>query len=46
VLEKLDVTAIREPVERLDKSLFRRLEKNDILFIDSSHVIRPQGLAV
>ena len=42
-LEKLGVTTIREPVERLDKSLFRRLEKNDILFIDSSHMIRPQG---
>jgi hypothetical protein len=42
-LDKLDVTTIREPVERLDKSLFRRLEKNDILFIDSSHMIRPQG---
>jgi hypothetical protein len=42
-LEKLDVTTIREPVERLDKSLFRSLEKNDILFIDSSHMIRPQG---
>jgi Methyltransferase domain len=42
-LEKLDVTVIREPVERLDKSLFRKLEKNDILFIDSSHMIRPQG---
>lgn len=42
-LEKLDVSVIREPVERLDKSLFRKLERNDILFIDSSHVIRPQG---
>ena len=42
-LEKLGVTTIREPVERLDKSLFRRLEKNDVLFIDSSHMIRPQG---
>jgi predicted O-methyltransferase YrrM len=42
-LEKLGVTTIREPVEQLDKSLFRRLEKNDILFIDSSHMIRPQG---
>jgi hypothetical protein len=42
-LEKLDVTVLREPVERLDKSLFLELGKNDILFIDSSHVIRPQG---
>ena len=42
-LERLDVTTVREPVERLDKALFSRLEKNDILFIDSSHMIRPQG---
>ncbi|CAN5602586.1 class I SAM-dependent methyltransferase [soil metagenome] len=42
-LETLGVTTVREPVERLDLSLFGRLEKNDILFIDSSHMIRPQG---
>jgi predicted O-methyltransferase YrrM len=42
-LETLGVTTVREPVERLDLSLFRSLEKNDILFIDSSHMIRPQG---
>jgi predicted O-methyltransferase YrrM len=42
-LEKLDVTAIHQPVEQLEKSLFRELETNDILFIDSTHVIRPQG---
>jgi len=42
-LEKLDVTLIREKVEDVDKSLFLQLERNDILFIDSSHVIRPQG---
>jgi hypothetical protein len=42
-LEELNVKVIREPVERTDKLLFRQLEKNDILFIDSSHMIRPQG---
>jgi predicted O-methyltransferase YrrM len=42
-LENLNVRVIREPVERLDKRLFGDLEKNDILFIDSSHMIRPQG---
>jgi hypothetical protein len=27
----------------MDKSLFQKLGPNDILFIDSSHIIRPQG---
>ncbi|MDV3128660.1 class I SAM-dependent methyltransferase [Mycobacterium sp. 21AC1] len=42
-LESLGITTIREPVERVELSLFRELEANDILFIDSSHMIRPQG---
>lgn len=32
---------IRKPVEELDLSLFRSLHEKDILFIDSSHIIRP-----
>jgi hypothetical protein len=42
-LEKVDVELKRNKVEELDLSLFNILEENDILFIDSSHVIRPQG---
>ncbi|GAA2411737.1 class I SAM-dependent methyltransferase [Mycolicibacterium llatzerense] len=42
-LEQLDVTVLRTPVEQLDKSMFDELESNDVLFIDSSHMIRPQG---
>lgn len=42
-LDELDVKVIREPVERIDKQFFTELGANDILFIDSSHVIRPQG---
>lgn len=42
-LEQLTVTVIRERVERVDRELFERLDRDDILFIDSSHVIRPQG---
>jgi predicted O-methyltransferase YrrM len=42
-LDRLDVTVVRKPVELIDASLFRQLEKDDILFIDSSHMIRPQG---
>jgi hypothetical protein len=42
-LEKTGVTVIRERVEDVGLAFFSLLEKNDILFIDSSHVIRPQG---
>ena len=42
-LENLGVRVIREPVERVGLELFESLEENDILFIDSSHIIRPQG---
>jgi predicted O-methyltransferase YrrM len=42
-LEELGVQVIRRRVEECDIGLFASLEKGDILFIDSSHVIRPQG---
>lgn len=42
-LEKLGTTVIREKVENCDLRMFAELEENDILFIDSSHVIRPGG---
>jgi predicted O-methyltransferase YrrM len=42
-LTDLPVTVIGEPVENLDLTFFQQLEKGDILFIDSSHMIRPQG---
>lgn len=42
-LEKLNVKLIRKKVEDLDDSLFSALEANDILFIDSSHIIRTGG---
>lgn len=42
-LEKLGVNLMRERVEDIDRSIFDGLGPNDILFIDSSHVIRPQG---
>lgn len=37
------IEVIRERVEEMSTDLFLELEENDILFIDSSHVIRPQG---
>ena len=42
-LEKLDIELIRKKVEDCPLELFTELGPNDILFIDSSHVIRPQG---
>jgi hypothetical protein len=42
-LEKLGVRVIKKRVERVAPSFFSSLERNDILFIDSSHMIRPQG---
>lgn len=42
-LEEVGVTVVRERVEDLDPSLFAELGEDDVLFIDSSHVIRPQG---
>jgi predicted O-methyltransferase YrrM len=42
-LEKTGVKVIRKLVEEMDVSVFKSLGKNDILFIDSSHMARPQG---
>jgi hypothetical protein len=42
-LEQLDVMVIRKKVEEIEVNFFKQLNANDILFIDSSHVIRPQG---
>ncbi|MDF2495731.1 class I SAM-dependent methyltransferase [Sphingomonas sp.] len=42
-LENTGVIVVRERVEDLDLSFFSALGPNDILFIDSSHVIRPWG---
>lgn len=42
-LESSGVKVVRERVESMNLSFFSQLAENDILFIDSSHVIRPQG---
>lgn len=43
-LEKLPVRVVREPVERLNPvELAGSLRSGDLLFIDSSHVVKPQG---
>lgn len=42
-LEQLGVKVLRQKVEEVGMEIFDALTENDILFIDSSHVIRPQG---
>jgi predicted O-methyltransferase YrrM len=42
-LAELPVRLVRQTAETADLALIDALEANDILFIDSSHMIRPQG---
>lgn len=42
-LEGAGIRTMRSRVEDVQLDLFRELEAGDFLFIDSSHVIRPQG---
>ena len=42
-LESLPVQVIRKKLEDVDINLFSNLKANDMLIIDSSHIIRPQG---
>lgn len=43
-LDQLPVRVIREPLERMDPAqLSESLHSGDLLFIDSSHVVKPQG---
>lgn len=42
-LEGLKLSVIREKVEEVEIAFFERLQEDDILFIDSSHIIRPHG---
>ena len=42
-LDNMPVRLIREKVENVNPTVFTNLEAGDILFIDSSHIIRPGG---
>lgn len=42
-LEKIGAEIVRQRVEDVPLGLFEELQAGDILFIDSSHVIRPYG---
>jgi hypothetical protein len=42
-LENTGVQVIRKLVEEVNLDFFKSLNESDIFFIDSSHVVRPQG---
>jgi hypothetical protein len=42
-LAEMNVEFLKSRIEDIDIEYFKSLQKNDILFIDSSHMIRPQG---
>ena len=42
-LEALHLEIVARRVQDIDPALFNELEAGDVLFIDSSHVIRPHG---
>jgi predicted O-methyltransferase YrrM len=42
-LEQSGFNVIRKIVQEVDLSVFQELDKGDILFIDSSHMIKPGG---
>lgn len=42
-LESMGIELVRKRVEDVDVRLFESLESGDILFIDSTHIIRPGG---
>jgi hypothetical protein len=42
-LKNLNVTVKKELIELLPLDFFKKLKAGDLLFIDSSHIIRPEG---
>ena len=42
-LEKLNLEILREPLEKTKLNWGEELSENDIFFLDSSHIIRPDG---
>jgi hypothetical protein len=42
-LEQAGLRVLRQKVEEVDPEFFQELQAGDVLFIDSSHMIRPQG---
>jgi predicted O-methyltransferase YrrM len=42
-LNHLKIKILRKKIEEINDNYYVSLKRNDILFIDSSHIIRPQG---
>jgi hypothetical protein len=42
-LDNSKIEVLRKKIEDIDESYYCDLKNNDILFLDSSHIIRPQG---
>lgn len=42
-LDELGIEVLRDRVESMPLSFFQELQAGDLLFVDSSHMIRPQG---
>ena len=42
-LQNLKIKIYKKKIEEIDTSKIINLKRNDILFVDSSHIIRPQG---
>lgn len=42
-LEETGVSVVRKKIEDVELAFFSELQENDVLFIDSSHIIRPEG---
>lgn len=42
-LNNLNIQVLRKKIEDIEKSYYLNLSNGDMLFIDSSHIIRPQG---
>jgi predicted O-methyltransferase YrrM len=42
-LNNLNVNVLRKKIEDIDERYYLNLKNGDILFIDSSHIIRPEG---
>ena len=43
VISNLNIKRIKKKVENCEISLFNKLKKNDLLIIDSTHIIKPFG---
>jgi len=42
-LDDLNIKILRKKIENIEESYYLNLKSGDILFIDTSHIIRPQG---